>query len=234
MSLAGWGRYKPVPCTAYRPERSSELNSFLDTPPPSFIARGLGRSYGDAAVNEDGALLDMTRLNRMQSFDAATGVLECEGGVSLAEILEVFVPRGFFLSVTPGTKFVTVAGAIANDVHGKNHHCDGTFTQFVDSIELWTPARGVLTCSREENSDIFWATAGGVGLTGIILSATLRLRPVESAYMQVDYKQCSHLDEALEAMAASDKDYLYSVAWVDCLAKGTSLGRSILMRGNHA
>ena len=234
MSLAGWGRYKPVPCTAYRPERSSELNSFLDTPPTSFIARGLGRSYGDAAVNENGALLDMTRLNRMQSFDAATGVLECEGGVSLAEILEVFVPRGFFLSVTPGTKFVTVAGAIANDVHGKNHHCDGTFTQFVDSIELWTPARGVLTCSREENSDIFWATAGGVGLTGIILSATLRLRPVESAYMQVDNKQCSHLDEALEAMAASDKDYLYSVAWVDCLAKGTSLGRSILMRGNHA
>ena len=124
MSLAGWGRYKPVPCTAYRPERSSELSSLLESSPPSFIARGLGRSYGDAAVNENGGVLDMTRLNRMRSFDAATGTLECEGGVSLAEILDIFVPRGFFLSVTPGTKFVTVAGAIANDVHGKNHHCD--------------------------------------------------------------------------------------------------------------
>lgn len=234
MPLAGWGRYKPVPCTAYRPERSSELYALLDSSPASIIARGLGRSYGDAAVNENGAVIDMTRLNRMRKFDAATGVLECEGGVSLAEILDVFVPRGFFLSVTPGTKFVTVAGAIANDVHGKNHHCDGTFTQFVDSIELWTPTQGIITCSRTENQDVFWATAGGVGLTGIILSARLRLRPVESAYVRVDYRRCAHLNELLEVMAASDKDYLYSVAWVDCLASGASLGRSVLMQGGHA
>ena len=234
LSLAGWGRYEPVSCTAYRPERTSELQSFLTDPPSSFIARGVGRSYGDAAVNGEGSVLDMSRMNRMQHFNAETGVLECEGGVTLAEILDVFVPRGFFLPVTPGTKFVTVAGAIANDVHGKNHHCDGTFTQFVDAISLWTPARGILHCSPEENSDIFWATAGGAGLTGIILSATLRLRPVESAYVRVDYKRCANLDAVLEAMSTSDKDYLYSVAWVDCLASGASLGRSVLMRGAHA
>lgn len=234
LLLSGWGRYKPVPCTAYRPERCSELNAFLSRQTSPFIARGLGRSYGDAAVNEGGTVLDMSRMNRMYSFDVETGILECEGGVSLAEILDVFVPRGFFLSVTPGTKFVTVAGAIANDVHGKNHHCDGTFTQFVDSIVLWTPSKGIITCSREENSSIFWATAGGAGLTGIILSAKLRLRRVDSAYVKVDYTQCANLDEVLAAMESSDKDYLYSVAWVDCLASGKSLGRSVLMHGNHA
>ncbi len=232
--LAGWGRYGPVACSLYRPERCSELMTLLETASEPFIARGLGRSYGDAAVNQAGVVLDMTRMNRMRSFDADTGVLECEGGVSLAEILDVFVPRGFFLPVTPGTKFVTVAGAVANDVHGKNHHCDGTFTQFVESFDLWTPARGVICCSREENSDVFWATAGGVGLTGVILTARLRLQPVESAYMRVDYQRCANLDEALAAMAASDKDYRYSVAWVDCLARDGALGRSVLMRGNHA
>jgi len=232
--FSGWGRYGCILCEAYRPEHHFELSALLTSPPKSFIPRGLGRSYGDAAMNKDGAVLDLSRMNRMRSFEAETGVLECEGGVSLAEILDVFVPRGFFLPVTPGTKFVTVAGAIANDVHGKNHHCDGTFTQFVDAIGLWTPARGIITCSRHENSDIFWATAGGVGLTGVLLWARLRLLPVESAYMRVDYQRCSHLDEALAAMEASDKNYRYSVAWVDCLARGGSLGRSILMRGNHA
>lgn len=234
LPLSGWGRYMPESCTVYRPERSSEILDFLGNPPDTFIARGLGRSYGDAAVNAGGPVLDLSRMNRMRHFDHETGVLECEGGLSLAEILEVFVPRGFFLPVTPGTKFVTVAGAIANDVHGKNHHCDGTFTQFVDAITLWTPAKGILTCSREENSDLFWATAGGVGLTGIILYATLRLRPVASAYVKVEYKRCANLNEALEAMAANDDAYRYSVAWIDCLASGSALGRSVLMHGNHA
>ncbi len=234
-SLAGWGRYKPALCSVWRPERRAELQSLLDSPERKpMIARGLGRSYGDAAVNAEGCVVDCTRMNRMLAFDPASGLLECEGGVSLAEILDAFVPRGFFLPVTPGTKFVTVAGAIANDVHGKNHHCDGTFSRFVEYLELWTPGEGAIRCSAEENSDVFWATAGGVGLTGVILKVGLRLRPVESAYVRVDYQRCAHLDAALEAMAASDKDYLYSVAWVDCLAQGASLGRSVLMRGNHA
>lgn len=233
--LAGWGRYQPRECAVYRPSRRAELTSLLDTEEKRpFIARGLGRSYGDAAVNSRGGVFDLSQFNCMIHFDPETAVLECEGGVSLAEILDAFVPRGFFLPVTPGTKFVTVAGAIANDVHGKNHHCDGAFSNFVESIDLWTPARGILTCSPEENSDIFWATMGGVGLTGVILRARLQLRRVESAYVRVDYQRCAHLDVALEAMAASDKDYLYSVAWVDCLASKDSLGRSVLMRGNHA
>ena len=235
QSLSGWGRYKPQECAVYRPERRSELFSLLDSGAPRpFIPRGLGRSYGDAAVNPEGSVIDMTRQNNMIRFDPETGLLECEGGVSLAEILEAFVGRGYFLPVTPGTKFVTVAGAIANDVHGKNHHCDGSFSRFVESFELWTPTRGILTCSDSENSDIFQVTVGGAGLTGVILKVRLRLRRVESAYVKVDYQRCNHLDAALEAMAASDKDYLYSVAWVDCLASKESLGRSVLMRGNHA
>lgn len=234
-ALSGWGRYRPETCTVARPERRSDLDAFVAAGEGRpLICRGLGRSYGDAAVNSTGMVVDTTRLNRMIHFDADTGLLECEGGVSLAEILDAFVRRGYFLPVTPGTKFVTVAGAIANDVHGKNHHCDGSFSQFIESFELWTPARGVITCSPQENSDVFWATVGGVGLTGIILTARLRLRRIESAYVMVDYQRCSHLDVALEAMAASDKDYLYSVAWVDCLASQGSLGRSVLMRGNPA
>lgn len=233
--LSGWGRWKPVLCSLVRPERRKEFLSLLgDEPLRPLIPRGLGRSYGDAAVNSEGSVLDISRLNRMLHFDKTTGTLECEGGVSLEDILDAFVPRGFFLPVTPGTKYVTVAGAIANDVHGKNHHCDGSFSQFVESFELWTPARGMLTCSRETNHDLFWATVGGVGLTGVIVSARIRLRPIESAYVLVDYRRCTNLDAALEVMAVSDKDYLYSVAWVDCLSSGRSLGRSIVMQGNPA
>lgn len=233
--LSGWGRYRTRLCPVYRPESMPELLSLLQTPPTGcLIGRGLGRSYGDAAVNGSGGVAAMTRLNRMISFDAGSGVLECEGGVSLAEILDAFVPRGFFLPVTPGTKFVTVAGAIAHDVHGKNHHCDGTFSRFVESFELWTPAQGILHCSPEEHADAFHATCGGAGLTGMILKVRLRLRPVRSAYLRVDYRRCPDLDTVLSAMADSDRDYQYSVAWVDCLAAGASLGRSVLMRGNHA
>ena len=190
-TLSGWGRYHPKDCAVFRPERNSELKSFLEASgDQSFIPRGLGRSYGDTAVNEAGLVLDMCRLNRMRQFDETTGILDCEGGVSLAEILETFVPRGWFLPVTPGTKFVTVAGAIANDVHGKNHHGDGTFARFVHSLELWTPALGVVTCSPSENCEIFWATVGGIGLTGVILSAKIQLRAVESAYVKVYYQLC--------------------------------------------
>ncbi|HNZ47748.1 MAG TPA: FAD-binding oxidoreductase [Candidatus Hydrogenedentes bacterium] len=235
INLAGWGRYHPKKCSVFRPERTSELKNFLEeSGDMSFIARGLGRSYGDTAVNSAGLALDMSRMNRMLYFDEEHGILECEGGVTLAEILDAFVSRGWFLPVTPGTKFVTVGGAIANDVHGKNHHVDGTFCQFVDSFDLWVPSKGVLTCSASENSDLFWATAGGVGLTGVILKVRLQLRAVETAYVKVDYRRCAHLDDVLEKMAATDQDYLYSVAWIDCLARRQQLGRSVLMQGAHA
>lgn len=233
--LAGWGRYRPAMCRVLRPVSQPELAGLLaDGGTGRRIARGLGRSYGDTSVNADGAVVDMTRLNRMTAFDEETGVLDCEAGVSLSEILEVFVPRGWMPAVLPGTRFVTVGGAIANDVHGKNHHLDGSFGDHVASLSLWTPALGVVECSPEQDPELFWATVGGVGLTGVILSARLRLRRIASAWVSVDYVRCANLQEALDAFSESDKDYQYSVAWVDCLSGEESLGRSVLMRGNPA
>lgn len=200
----------------------------------SYIAYGLGRSYGDAPLNREGGVITPIRLNRFLAFDPQTGVLECEAGTSLAEILQSFLPRGFFPPVTPGTKFVTVGGAIAADVHGKNHHKDGTFSRFVLDFQLLTPEGERLLCSPTQHSEIFWATAGGMGLTGILLSARIQLRRVESAYVLVDYQKARDLSEALALMAESDERYQYSVAWIDCLAAGAKRGRAVLMRGDHA
>jgi len=219
----------------YRPEKPRLVADILrDRAQAHYIARGLGRSYGDTAVNAAGGVIDFSRLNRMLRFDPETGILECEAGVSLAEIIETFLPRGFFLPVTPGTKFVTVGGAIANDVHGKNHHRDGTFGRFVLECSLCTPDGRVFTCSPEQNADLFWATVGGIGRTGVISTARVRLQRVESAYIVVDYYKSRDLEDALATMEATDSQYQYSVAWVDCLARGKSLGRCVLMRGNHA
>jgi FAD/FMN-containing dehydrogenase len=176
----------------------------------------------------------LNRLNRVLSFDPQTAVLECESGVSLAEIIHFFLPRGFFLPVTPGTKFVTVGGAIASDIHGKNHHRDGTLANFILDFKLLTPGGEVLLCSPTANRDVFWATCGGMGLTGVILSAAVRLQRVESSYVLVDLQKTENFDDAFGLMGESDDQYQYSVAWVDCLAKGKSTGRSLLIRGNHA
>jgi FAD/FMN-containing dehydrogenase len=233
--LSGWGRFPVEGCHVFRPEKRRLIGPILaERTEQNYIARGLGRSYGDAAVNGGAGVIDNSRLNRMISFDAEAGILECEAGVSLAEILDAFVPRGFFLSVLPGTKFVTVGGAIANDVHGKNHHRDGSFSRFVDGFELLTAGGEVIACSPVQNADVFWATSGGIGLTGIILTARIRLQRVDSAYMAVDYFRAHDIDDALAAMADSDERYQYSVGWVDCLARGRSMGRSVLMRANHA
>lgn len=236
LSLAGWGNYPVVDSPTYRPARVSSLSQLIgDTGPKRQIARGLGRSYGDPALAaEAGAVVLCTRLDRMLSFDADQSVLHCEAGVSLEQILEVFVPRGYFLPVTPGTKFVTVGGAIAADVHGKNHHVDGTFGRFVRSMRLMKADGQIVDCSPEHNSDLFHATVGGMGLTGHIVSAELELRSIESAHVHVTYQKAADLDAALAAFADGDERYLYSVAWIDCLASGKSLGRSVLMRGNHA
>lgn len=230
--LSGWGRVGPAECTVFRPESPRELAPLLAS--GSLIARGLGRSYGDPAVNGGGAVVDCSRLNAMRSFDDTTGILDCEAGVSLKEIIAAFLPRGYFLPVTPGTKYVTLGGAIAMDVHGKNHHLAGSFGNFVDSITLLAPTGEVMECSRTENSEVFWATLGGAGLTGIILSARLRLTAVETGYMRVDYRRCRDLDAMVAKMHEDDHRYTYSVAWIDCLARGASLGRGVLMRGNHA
>jgi FAD/FMN-containing dehydrogenase len=235
MHLSGWGNVPRQPANVFRPEKWAELKSIVgQAPSSSLVARGLGRSYGDAALNDGGGVVLQTHLDRILSFDPQSGLLECEAGVSLADLLDVFVSRGFFPPVTPGTKFVTVGGMIAADVHGKNHHRDGSIAEFVESFELMTAAGEVLRCSREENTEAFWATLGGMGLTGIIRTARLRLRRIETAYISADYQRAANLDEALAMFAKDDQRYAYSVAWIDCLASGESMGRSILMRGNHA
>lgn len=234
-TLSGWGLHPVETARVFRPEKRSEAAAVLACGgETSYVARGLGRSYGDAALNAGGGVLSGVRLNRLLAFAPETGTLECEAGTTLDEIIRVFLPRGFFPAVTPGTRFVTVGGAIAADVHGKNHHADGTFGRFVEGFTLLLPSGETLACSRGENADAFRATLGGMGLTGVILAARVRLRRVESAWMRVETRRARHLDAALEAFAAEDGCHRYSVAWIDCLARGAKLGRSVLMHGDHA
>jgi decaprenylphospho-beta-D-ribofuranose 2-oxidase len=233
--LSGWGNFPVEECDVYRPEGVSDLAELVaHAPQATLIGRGLGRSYGDASLNGGNAVVLSARLDRMLSFDPGTGVLHCEAAVSLAEIIEHFLPRGFFFPVTPGTKYISVGGAIAADVHGKNHHSNGSMSAFVLELNLLTASGAVLRCSPQENADVFWATTGGMGLTGIILDARLQLLPVETAYMKVCYERARDLDGALERFYENDTDYAYTVAWIDCLSRGASLGRSVLMRANHA
>lgn len=232
--LAGWGNLPVEECEHYEPTRVREVCDLINWgDDANYTMRGLGRSYGDAALNCQSAVISTTKLNKMISLDMQAGVIECEAGVSLAEILEVIVPKGFFLPVTPGTRFVTLGGAIAADVHGKNHHVDGSIAAFIESFELHTGNGERLICSRQDNSDVFFATLGGMGLTGAILSARLRLRRIESSYLNVTYERLANLTETLDRFNETDSTAPYSVAWIDCLATGESLGRSVLMRGEH-
>ena len=231
--LSGWGNWPRQTCRNESAERWNDVSTVTSNS-DSVIARGLGRAYGDAALNLGGTVLDLCRLNRLLAFDPETGLLECEAGVSLAEIIDVFLPRGWFLPTTPGTKFVTVGGAIAADVHGKNHHLDGSFGNFVERITLQLADESTVVCSREHDPDLFWATIGGMGLTGIILTAAFRLTPVTTAYCDVEYRRTVDLDSTLEVFQATHHQYQYSVAWIDCIATGRSMGRSVAMLGNHA
>ncbi|MFQ5828783.1 MAG: FAD-dependent oxidoreductase [Candidatus Methylomirabilia bacterium] len=192
-----------------------------------------GRSYGDCCLNEGGILIDTSGLSRFIAFDEGQGILRCEAGVTLAEILELVVPRGWFLPVTPGTKYVSVGGAIANDVHGKNHHRAGTFGRYVRRFELARSAGERFVCSPSENADLFRATVGGLGLTGLILWAELQLRPISSPLIAMERIRFGAVEEFFELSALSDKEYEYTVAWVDPLAQGAKLGRGIFLRGNH-
>ena len=195
---------------------------------------GLGRSYGDSCLNEGGALLLTRGLNRFLAFDAASGVLRCEAGVSLAEIVALVVPRGWFLPVTPGTKFVTLGGAIANDVHGKNHHRAGTLGRHVRRFELLRSDGTRLLCSPEENADWYGATIGGLGLTGVITWAEVSLRRIANPFMDVESVRFDAFDEFFALNRESESRFEYTVAWIDALARGRSLGRGHYLRANHA
>lgn len=209
------------------------LQDGLPATEKSLLPYGLGRSYGDSCLNEGGTLLHARSLNRLIAFDDSTGVLRCEAGVSLAEILDVCVPRGWFLPATPGTKFVTVGGAIANDVHGKNHHRDGTFGCHVRAFELLRSDGSRVLCTPDSNTGLYRATIGGLGLTGVVTWAELQLLQVQNAFVDDDSFQCRNLDDCLQWFEQSRTTHQYRVAWIDCLAQGEQLGRGIFSRANH-
>lgn len=198
------------------------------------LAYGMGRSYGDCCLNDGGMLLDTRALDHFIDFDRETGWLTCEAGVTLDTILREFVPRGWFLPVTPGTRFVTIGGAIANDVHGKNHHRAGTFGCFVREFDILRSNGERLRCSRHENAGLFRATIGGLGLTGLILSAAVQLRPIHSSWIDVEVSKFADLDGFMRLSESADRNYEYTVAWLDCLASGTAARRGVFIRGNHA
>ncbi len=228
--VTNWGNYPVVKKEFKSEENYQKIKKFVLNH-NELIARGNGRCYGDAALGE--AIFSTSKLNKFISFDRLNGVIECESGVLLSEILEVTVPQGYFLLVTPGTKFISVGGAIASDVHGKNHHTEGCFVECVLSFKIMDEKGVILNCSREENSDKFWATIGGMGLTGIILSAKIKLKNIESAYIRQESIKAENLNEIFRLFEESE-DWTYTVAWIDCLQKGKNIGRSILIRGEHA
>lgn len=195
------------------------------------IPRGNGRCYGDSSLQK--TIFSTLELNKFLSFDTENGMISCEAGVLLSDILEVIVPKGFFLPVTPGTKFITIGGAVASNIHGKNHHSEGSISRYIESFNLLNETGTIIHCSKNSNPALFTETIGGMGLTGVIISVNLKLKKIETSYIKQKAIKAKNIYEMLEYF---DKfcDYTYSVAWIDCLSKGNSLGRSILMLGEHA
>jgi decaprenylphospho-beta-D-ribofuranose 2-oxidase len=201
---------------------------------PSKLGRGLGRAYGDAAVNGHGATILTEKLNRLISFDDKSGIVCCEAGLTIADLIENFLPRGWFPMVVPGTKYVTIGGAIASDIHGKNHHREGSFVNALRSFTLLKANGQLVKCSSSEEPDLFWATVGGMGLTGMIVEVELKLQKVSTSYITCRSIRTHNLRETLRCFAELEHEFQYSVAWIDCLAAKEKLGRGIVMFGNHA
>jgi decaprenylphospho-beta-D-ribofuranose 2-oxidase len=233
-SLTGWGRNNPSVADVVDVLRSEVADTVKGAGPRGAVARGLGRSYGDAAQNGGGLVVRLMGSAKDAVLDRQAGTVTVSAGASLDELMRHLVPRGWFVPVTPGTRFVTVGGAIASDIHGKNHHVDGSFGNHVLRMSLLLADGSVVELSRGSDPELFWATFGGMGLTGVVLDATVQLVPVESSRMTVDTNRITDLDALLESMAEGDDRYRYSVAWIDLAAKGRQLGRSVLTRGDHA
>jgi len=230
MKLTGWGRFPKIQAQGRSFDCQEALGAYLKSG-GDCIAHGMGRSYGDSALNEQ--VIFTRRFNKILSFDPQSGVVACESGASLAELIDAFLPRGWFPGVVPGTKFISVGGAIASDVHGKNHHKVGCFSEHVRALELMLPGGEVVRCSRRENAPLFQATCGGMGLTGVILRAELSLEPIQSSSIRETLMPARNLEEVFH-LFEDHPAATYSVAWIDCLAKSEQQGRSILMLGEPA
>lgn len=229
--ITAFGRYPVIKANVIEPQQKESVEKAIREFTESFIPFGNGRSYGDSALSEN--ILVARGLDRFLGFDEESGTLHVEAGVLLSEILDIFVPRGWFLKITPGTKLITVGGAIASDVHGKNHHKDGCFSEAVKEFNLLLPSGKVIRCSREENRELFLASCGGMGLTGVILDAKIELCRIRSTYIEQKIIKTKNLEDTFEAFEEY-KNYPYSVAWIDCLTGGVGIGRSVLMLGRFS
>jgi len=237
--LFGWGRTAPTGADLRRPTSAVELRRALpDANPRGLLARGLGRSYGDAAQNSGGRVIETIDVDSFTVHEAVPGadsvLVTAEAGVSIDRLLHSLVPQGLFVPVTPGTRYVTVGGAIAADIHGKNHHRKGSWCDHVESLRLQLADGSVVEIGPDADPELYWATAGGMGLTGVILDATFRCPRIGSSRLLVDTDRAPDLDSVIELMATGDADYDYSVAWIDLMATGASMGRSVLTRGRFA
>ena len=230
--MKGWGGYPIVSANVFRPERVGDLIGIINRVKGTYLARGAGTSYGDASINNEGLNIDMRRLNKMFHFDAISGVLHCQSGVVLQDIIKTFLRKGWFLHVTPGTQRATVGGCVACDAHGKNWK-GGSFHNCVTGLRLMLYDGSIIYCDANENSDIFVATCGGMGMTGIILDVHLKLKKISSSYMDVEAIRFSNLEELFELQKASLDSHEYLFSWLDTHKEGESMGRGILQRANH-
>ena len=227
--FTGWGRYRGAAGTALLPATTRELAT-ADLPSSDLIARGLGRSYGDAAQRSGGSVLVTTECNQVRWIDRESGVVRADAGVTIGQLISKYTPKGWFVPVTPGTSQVTVGGAIAADIHGKNHHVAGSFGQHVRSLRMRLASDEILSLSPASNGELFWATVGGMGLTGVIIDADIQLLAVPSAIVAVETQRLRTLDDLLDEMRRSDEEHDFSVAWVDLLGDA----RSVLTQGSFA
>ncbi|QHS58719.1 FAD-binding oxidoreductase [Chitinophaga agri] len=228
--LANWGNYPAIACDESTFSQDEQVQDFISSH-SAVIARGNGRCYGDASLAQYS--VSTLKYDKVLAFDTTNGVFECQSGITLDQILDIIVPKGWFLPVTPGTKFITVGGAVASDVHGKNHHVDGSFSGHIIEMDVITGNQDTVTCSAEKEPDLFWATCGGMGLTGIITRVKFGLKKIDTAYIRQKQIKAKNLEDLIR-LFEEYKDYTYSMAWIDCLQKGDSFGRGILIVGEHA
>jgi decaprenylphospho-beta-D-ribofuranose 2-oxidase len=231
--LQGWGRTSPSVAEVKDLVPGSVPDALRDVGPRGALMRGLGRSYGDAAQNAGGTVLRLLGGTGDVHLDPQSATVRVGAGVSIDDLLRVLVPEGFFVPVTPGTRFVTIGGAIASDIHGKNHHAEGSFGDHVRSITMVLADGSTVVVGPDDDAELFWATVGGMGLTGAIVEATLAVLPIETSRMSIDTSRLADLDDVFAQMSTDD-DYRYSVAWIDLLAKGRHMGRGVWTRGDHA